>query len=330
MKIFTAIHNSDSSRGVLQTAGALARLLGVDVKTVTIPEDDSASATRVAEASGLPLRVLIGAPAAAIIEALGQDEVIMAVVGAGTARTGGHPVGHVTREVTTRASKPVVVVPPSLMLPKPDVPVKVVVPLDGNAAPPDALREMLGRLGRRGADVVALHVVNAANAANAANAPTYWDHFYYDYPAWHKEFLRRNCLSRDTRLEVGRDSVVTEILNLAAAEQATLIAVAWSQDLSPGRAAIVSGILSSSRIPVLLVPVAKPLPLPADLIPAPASGCRLAPTRGPRAPDGLLAGRRRRRPPTGSPVRERSLPGAQDGDVRVLATGPRPSRHSGT
>ena len=324
MKIFAAIHNSDSSRGVLQTAGALARLLGVDVKTVTIPEDDSASATRVAEASGLPLRVLIGAPAAAIIEALGQDEVIMAVVGAGTARTGGHPVGHVTREVTTRASKPVVVVPPSLMLPKPDVPVKVVVPLDGDAAPPDALREILGRLGRRGADVVALHVVNAANADNA---PTYWDHFYYDFPAWGKEFLRRNCLSRDTRLEVGRDSVVTEILNLAAAEQATLIAVAWSQDLSPGRAAIVSGILSSSRIPVLLVPVAKTPPLPPDLILAPASGCRLAPTRGTR---GLLAGRRRRRPPTGSPVRERSLPGAQDGDVRVLATGPRPSRHSGT
>lgn len=326
MKIFAAIHNSDSSRGVLQTAGALARLLGVDVKTVTIPEDDSASATRVAEASGLPLRVLIGAPAAAIIEALGQDEVIMAVVGAGTARTGGHPVGHVTREVTTLASKPVVVVPPSLMLPKPDVPVKVVVPLDGDAAPPDALREILGRLGRRGADVVALHVVNAANAANA---PTYWDHFYYDYPAWHKEFLRRNCLSRDTRLEVGRGSVVTEILNLAAAEQATLIAVAWSQDLSPGRAAIVSGILSSSRIPVLLVPVAKALPLPPDLILAPASGCRLAPTRGRRALDVLLAGRRRRRPPTGSPVRERSS-GAQDGDVRLLATGPRPSRHSGT
>ena len=324
MKIFTAIHNSDSSRGVLQTAGALARLLGVDVETVTIPEDDPASATRVAEASGLPLRVLIGAPAAAIIEALGQDEVIMAVVGAGTARTGGHPVGHVTREVTTRASKPVVVVPPSLMLPKPDVPVKVVVPLDGNAAPPDALREVLGRLGRRGADVVALHVFNAANT------PTYWDHFYYDFPAWGKEFLRRNCFSRDTRLEVGRGSVVTEILNLAAAEKATLIGVAWSQDLSPGRAAIVSGILSSSRIPVLLVPVAKALPLPADLILAPASGCRLAPTRGPRAPDGLLAGRRRRRPPTGSPVRERSLPGAQEGDVRVLATGPRPSRHSGT
>lgn len=89
---------------------------------------------------------------------------------------------------------------------------------------------------------------------------------YYDFPAWQKTFRQSNCLSPATRLEVGNCPVVAEVLRIAAAEQAMLIAVAWSQDLSPGRAELVTALLSSTRVPLLLLPVATALRRPASLM----------------------------------------------------------------
>ena len=248
MKALAAIDNSGTSAGVVATAQRLAPLLGVDVEALHVPEDDLAPSTRVARASGLRLRVLAGDPATAIVEALDDDEAVVAVVGAGKARSRSRPVGHVTQAVITLASKPVVVVPRAPVLPRPAVRPKVVVALDDTAATREAMRSIVGRIADSGAEVLAVHVVDGANT------PEDWYRYYYDFPGWQREFRQRNCPSPGTRLEVGRGFVAAEVFNLAAAERATIVTLAWSQDLAAGHAAVVRGILSSSRIPVLLVP----------------------------------------------------------------------------
>lgn len=59
----------------------------------------STSAPMLAEAAGRPLRILIGDPATAILEAIDEDDVLLVVIGSGRIRTGAHPLGHVTRAV---------------------------------------------------------------------------------------------------------------------------------------------------------------------------------------------------------------------------------------
>jgi hypothetical protein len=230
-------------------------LLGVDLEILRVP-DALAPSTGAVVASGTGLRVLTRDPATAIVDALDADDVLMAVVGAGKARSRSHPVGHITEAVMTRASKPVVVVPPAPVLPRPAVRAKVVVLLDDTAPTAEALSDIFGRIADRSAEVLAVNVVDPAST------PEDWYRYYYDFPGWKQEFRRRNCLSPGIRLEVGQGSVFARVVDLAAAERATIVALAWSQDLGAGHAAVVTGILSSARVPVLLVSGS-----------APAGGC---------------------------------------------------------
>lgn len=201
-----------------------------------------------ASTAGVSLRTSLGDPTCGILKALGDEEVLMAVIGTGGARAGRSSVGHVAGRVMTSTCKPVVLVPPDSEGLHSTDPVKVIVPLDGAPATAKGLRAVLGRFAAHGMEIVATHVFNATNA------PQYWDHFYYDFPAWHERFRLDNCGSASARIEVGRGSVAAEVLRLVEAERAGLIAVAWSQDLAPGHAPVVTELLRSTSVPVLLVP----------------------------------------------------------------------------
>jgi len=259
MKTLAAIDSSDSAPGVLETARSLAALLATEVEAVHVYERGGQAPTAMASAARVTVRTSLGDPTAGILEAIGDDSVVMAVIGTGGVGAGRAAAGHVARRVMTSTSKPVVLVPPDSVGLDPAGPVKVIVPLDGASATTGGLRAVLDRLAEHDMEIVAMHVLNAANA------PKYWDHFYYDFPAWHERFRQDNCRSPSVRLEVGRGSVVAEVLRLAKAEGAGLIAVAWSQDLGPGHAPVVTELLRSTRVPVLLVPVdmaaARPAPL---------------------------------------------------------------------
>lgn len=246
MKVLAAIDDTGASPGVVETAQRLARLLGVGLEILRV-SDGLAPSTRGVVASGTGLRVLTRDPATAVVDALAADDAVMAVVGAGKAQSQSHPVGHITEAVMTRASKPVVVVPPAPGLPRPAERAKVVVLLDDTAATAEALSDILGRIADCGAEVLAVNVVDPAST------PEEWYRYYYDFPGWKREFRRRNCLSPGIRLEVGKGSVFARVVDLAAAERATIVALAWSQDLAAGHASVVTGILSSARVPVLLV-----------------------------------------------------------------------------
>lgn len=256
MKTLAAIDSSGRAPGVLQTARSLAALLATEVEAVHVYERGEKSPAAMAATAGVSLRTSLGDPTADILKAVGDDTVVMAVVGTGGLGAGRSAVGHVARSVMTSTSKPIVLVPPDSVGLDATGPVKVIVPLDGASATARGLRAVLDRLAEHGMEIVAIHVFNATNA------PQYWDHYYYDFPAWHERFRRDNYGSPSARLEVGRGSVVAEILRLAEAEGAGLIAVAWSQDLAPGHALVVIELLRSTKVPVLLVPADMAAPRP--------------------------------------------------------------------
>ena len=260
MKTLAAIDSSGSAPGVLQTAHSLAALLATEVEAVHVYEHGEQSPAAMAATAGVPLRTSLGDPTAGILEAVGDDDVVMAVMGTGGVGAGRSAVGHVARSVMTCTSKAIVLVPPDSVGLDATGPVKVIVPLDGASATARGLRAVLNRFAEHDMEIVAMHVFNAAND------PQYWDHFYYDFPAWHERFRRDNCGSPSARLEVGRGSVVGEVLRLAEAEEARLIAVAWSQNLAPGHALLVTELLRLTSVPVLLVPVDMAVPWPTPLL----------------------------------------------------------------
>lgn len=248
MEVLAAIDGSPYSRDVLAVARRLSDVLGARVTAVHVHGEHGREAATAAGRAGVPFRLLAGDAATAILDAAETGDAVLTVLGAGGTDHGPAPVGRVTRQVITRAARDLVVVPPSPLAAGRGAPLTIVVPLDGDDATSTALRESLRPFVGVGARVVALHVFNATNA------PHYWDRFYYDYLAWQQTFRSPDAPVPPGRLTVGRGSVATAAVDLAVREQATLIAVVWSQHVSPGRAEVVSDLLATAPVPILLVP----------------------------------------------------------------------------
>lgn len=88
--------------------------------------------------------------------------------------------------------------------------------------------------------------------------PAYSDQVQHETEVFAHEFIARNVptgVDVDLALRVGQPG--RELLAASHESASDLIVVAWSRDLSPGRAEIVRELLERSRIPVLLVPAAK-------------------------------------------------------------------------
>jgi hypothetical protein len=142
----------------------------------------------------------------------------------------------------------VIVVPPTAQ-PASDRLHRLLVPLDGTGETAEAVQDVLGAIGAEAdLELVALHVFDADSI------PAFSDQFGHETEAWDDEFLRR-WLPDDhgkTRLEtrVGRVGDVVR----AACEDADFVAVAWKQDLTPGRAQVVCALLADATVPVVLLP----------------------------------------------------------------------------
>lgn len=237
MKTVAAVDSGGSAHDVLETARRLATLLVTDVEAVHVHEDGRRSPLAEAAAAGVRLHTSSGEPASGILEALNHDDVLMAVLGKGGDEQRGSAVGSVARGVMTHASKPIVLVPRNpKVFQATGVPEKVIVTFDGAPTAAKAWRDLLDRPTEHDVDIVERHVMNSVNA------PQYWDRFYYDYPAWYERLRQRSR------------SVVSDVLRLADAEKASLIAVAWSEVFDPGRARCLTELLRSTRLPVVVVP----------------------------------------------------------------------------
>ncbi len=205
---------------VTQTAEVIARLVGGQVRPLRLAADLSP-----------------GRAARQVIRALHQPGTITGVL----------PGDEMWQHVAQRSAKPVVLVPARARLPRRIR--RVMLPLDGTARSAAAVAEAAERFARGGAELVVLHVFDAETV------PKFWDQHAHAGQAWEQEFLARYCALPGARLELRSGAAAEHVAKVAGAEQADMIALAWSQRLEPGRAAAVRRTILEAEVPVMLVPM---------------------------------------------------------------------------
>jgi nucleotide-binding universal stress UspA family protein len=248
-KILAALDNSVACRSTLAGAQALATVLGATVEALHVRVDGDRTVRDAAEAAGVPLRVLAGPTTERLIETGGEDDVVAVVTGARGNPAARRPLGGTASAVATAVLKPVLVVPPDAQ--PPPVFERVLVPLEGTVSASLAPRAVLELAGGVEIEIVALHVYDETSI------PAFTDQPQHEQRAWAREFVQRYCPwgIENVRFEtrVGRSG---EVIPLVADERrCDVIALGWSQELSPGRAPVVRETLERSHVPVLLVPV---------------------------------------------------------------------------
>jgi nucleotide-binding universal stress UspA family protein len=250
--ILAAVDNSAAARPVLETAKAIEPLYGSPVEAIHVGDGPATLVDAEATAAGLPLRYKSGTPLEILTEMLRRPEVRVLVIGARGTPAGPRPAGGTALELITSVPKPVVVVPPETH--EPERIDRILVPLDGSVESAAAVATTIELARGSGIEVIVLHV-RPAKAVHAFS-----DHVQHEAQAWVDEFLARFCPvpphEVDVELRVGVPH--DEVGIVARDTGADLIALGWSQELAPGRAAVVRTALSSSPVPVLLTPLSLP------------------------------------------------------------------------
>lgn len=248
-RVLAAIDNSAAAKPVLETAKAIEPLYGSPAEAVHVREGSVEIADSAAKAAGVPLRIESGAPSEVLAARLRDPEVVALVIGARGTPAGRRPIGHTAMQLITTVAKPLVVVPPDAR--EPELIDTILVPLDGSPESAAAVSRTIELARDAGIEVVVLHVREEA-ALHAFS-----DQLHHEGPAWVEEFLARFCPvpAQDVEVELRVGVPEEEVAGVAREMGADLIALGWSQELSPGRAAVVRAMLSSSAVPVLLIPL---------------------------------------------------------------------------
>jgi nucleotide-binding universal stress UspA family protein len=246
--ILACIDASAAARPVLQTAAALGGTLTLPVVALHVRGDDTEPPRQFTDAAGIRLRVTTGAPIDAIATILAEEEVALGVLGVRGLPVGRRPAGHTALAVARHTTKPLVVVPPVPRDPPPAGLHRVLVPLDGTVTAAQAVQQATGQFAGSGVEILALHVFDATTV------PRFWERPQYNHEAWSKEFLARWCPTPGARLELRAGRPGGQVLEVAAAQGADMIALGWSQDLAADRAAVVREVLTRTDLPVMLLP----------------------------------------------------------------------------
>lgn len=247
--VLAAIDNSAAATPVLAAASALARSFGSTVEAVHVQEDGDITATAAARAAGVGLRKL-GAPVReSLLAESARADVELLVVGLRGSPVAREPAGHVTLELMVSIRKPLVVVPPKARVPSQLR--RALVPVDATRATAQALSRVSELVCGSGLEVIVLHV------HDAGSVPAFTDQVQHETEAWGSEFLARYCreLEGEVHLELRVGEPGQSVADVARETNVDLVALVWSQDLSPGRAALVREVLARTAVPVLLVPV---------------------------------------------------------------------------
>jgi nucleotide-binding universal stress UspA family protein len=248
-KVLVALDNSPVGKPVIASACALAALLDAEVEALHVRTNGDRTARQTAQAAAVPLRTVTGPVVARLVEAGEAEDVVALAIGARGTRASRRPLGGTAAAVASTRLKPVVIVPPDADVPKTFR--RVLVPLEGTFSTSLAPKAIFELARDAEIEIVALHI------HDLDSIPAFTDQPQHEQRAWAREFLHRYCPwgLETVRLEtrVGRSG---ELIPQVAEENACdLIALGWSQELSPGRAPVVRETLERSHRPVLLVPV---------------------------------------------------------------------------
>jgi nucleotide-binding universal stress UspA family protein len=231
------------------TAAAVAHLLDATVVALHVRENGARTPARLADAARVELHEVSGSPIKQIVAAAKGTDVAALVLGMRGVHRGPRPAGHTALDVITRVQKPVAVVPPHAR--PPEQLARILTPLEGTSESSQALDETIKLAHQRRLEVLVLHV------HSPATVPAFSDHEPHASRAWEHEFLTRHVSTPHDRVRLLRRLGVPadDVVTVARETGADLIVLAWNQDLSPGRARVVSETLAHSDLPVLLLPV---------------------------------------------------------------------------
>jgi nucleotide-binding universal stress UspA family protein len=246
--VLGALEADACAPAILSTVFALAELFGATAAALHVREDASASPQALAAAAGIEFRETPGDPIEQIVAAARAPKVVALVLGARGIHGGPQPAGHAALEIITRLTKPVAVVPPQATVPPRFA--RILVPLEGTSESSLPLEEMVKHAQRRQIEIFVLHV------HSPMTVPAFSDHEPHGSWAWEKEFLDRYIALPHERVSLVRRLGVAahDVVTAARETAAELIVLAWNQDLTPGRARVVSETLAHSDVPVLLIP----------------------------------------------------------------------------
>jgi nucleotide-binding universal stress UspA family protein len=264
--ILAALDSSAAARPVLETALGIAELTDATVQAVHVHTDSTETPEALAARAGVAYRLLDGPVETALLGAVGDPAVIAAVLGARGTPGGRRPAGRTALHIVERADKPVVVVPPEAVGVSPRPFRRLLVPLEGTDASSRPVDERLVPLIAAEVELVVLHVFTPDTTPRILDRPA------RDLQMLGDEFLARYCPNA-TRIELRAGPVGTHVADMCREEQADLIVLSWSQDMSAGRADVVRWTLGHSTVPVLLLPVDD---APIDAHSSPAEAARLA------------------------------------------------------
>jgi Universal stress protein family len=196
--------------------------------------------------AGVRLRLLDGPVEKALLDAIADLDVIVAVIGARATAGGRRPAGRTAVHVLERATKPVVVAPPEAWGLSLRPFQRLLVPLEGTEAFSLPVTDRLAPLIARDIELVVLHVFSAATL------PRVLDHPGRDLELLGGEFLARHC-PHAARIEIRTGPVGSRVVEVCGETSADLVVLSWSQDSSAGHAAVVRDVLDRSTVPVLLL-----------------------------------------------------------------------------
>lgn len=202
--------------------------------------------------AGVELEITSPPVPAALAAAAVRRDALALVVGARGTPAGRRPAGHTALELATSLDRPLVVVPPLGRLA--DRIGRILVPLDGAPESAAVLRGTLEVARRAAVEVVLLHV------HDEETLPAFEAQPHHELDAWSAEFIARSCAEDGgaPQVEVRVGVPGRRVIETAAQLGADLSALGWSRNLAGGRGAVVREALTSSTVPVLLVPVAAP------------------------------------------------------------------------
>jgi hypothetical protein len=248
MKVLAALDQTAEASSVLAASHEIARLFHADVAALHVLQDGAERVRTLAAHEGVPLTELDGPPGARLAQALEDDEALALVVGTRARAQGEREIGSTALEVVTTVHKLVFAIPPEL--PAGFAVHRVLVPLEGSPATSSAY-PAVDTSDAEQVDIVILHVLEEDML------PAFSDQPQYEWETFGREFLARYSPwpIEHVRLETRVGRPEEHILPVARETKCDVIALAWAQELAPGRARIVRDTLRHGTFPILFVPV---------------------------------------------------------------------------
>jgi len=250
--VLAAIDPASGSEAVRVVAAAVANQFSTvvrDVHVVAGPgERGPARQAALARVERGESSQVVGRPVDILTALIESPRTLAAVLGTGNpaARPSPRRPGGTAFSVARRVTRPLLLVPAVID----DWPGarRVLVPLDGTGVTALAASAGLATLSLPETVATTVHVFDERTV------PAFWDNPHHEYEAWTREFKARYCETIGEELEMRAGPVGDQLTSMAASGAFDMVVVVWSQQTRGGRAGVVMDLLTTTTVPILLIP----------------------------------------------------------------------------